>query len=169
MNNPIVFQALRWLLIILVQVLILNQIELSRFVSPYIYPLFILLLPLDTPIWAVLLMCFGTGLVVDTFGNSLGLHTAATVFMGYVRNYIMGLKKPSGDYADDNKDDLDSLGMRYFLVYAATCILVHHFIYFLLEMFSFAHLPYVFIKTIASATLSMAIIMLSRYLFMRRY
>lgn len=166
MTNITILQLVRWLFIVLFQVLILNQIELNRFISPYIYPLFILLLPFETPIWAVLLMSFGTGLFVDTFGNSLGLHTAATVLMGYMRGNLISFKRIGTD-TDEGKNTLSALNMRQFFVYSATCILVHHFVFFLLEMFSLSHIGYVLLKTAGSAAVSIALIMLSRYLFTR--
>lgn len=169
MNNATAYQIIKWVAIILFQVLILSQIELNRFVSPYLYPLFILILPFETPIWAVMLIGFGTGLTIDVFGNSPGLHAAATVFMSYVRGSIIALKKPTGDYAEDQQPDLDSMGFNWFLAYAVICIVAHHLIYFLLEVFSLSYMPYIFAKTACSSAISLSLIMLSRYLFSSRH
>ncbi|MBK8470924.1 MAG: rod shape-determining protein MreD [Sphingobacteriales bacterium] len=164
MNNVFIYQGIRCLLIVLLQVLILNQIELSRYLSPYIYPLFILTLPLETPIWAVLLIGFGTGFVIDIFGNTPGLHTAATVLLAYVRGIIISRQKQSIDYAGGQQLELSDFGLGWFFAYALACIGIHHFSYFLLEIFSLSYMPYVLAKTIASGALSLALIMLSRYL-----
>ncbi len=165
MNNALVAPIVSWAIIVLFQVLILNQIELPRLVQPYIYPLFILLLPFETPIWAVLLAGFGTGFVLDIFSNSPGLHSAATVLLAYIRGIILSRQRPSLDYAEDQQPDLGSMGLYWFLGYATVCMAAHHFCYFLLEIFSLAQLPYILAKTVASCALSVSLIMLSRYLF----
>jgi len=53
--------------------------------NPYIYILFILLLPANTNRSLLLIIAFFTGLTVDFFAHTLGLHAAASVFIAYLR------------------------------------------------------------------------------------
>ena len=75
--------------LVLIQVLILNQIQLGGFINPYIYILFVILLPLSAPRYAVMLLGFVLGLTIDVFMNSLGIHAAATVFIAYLRPLVI--------------------------------------------------------------------------------
>ncbi|MDP4267135.1 MAG: rod shape-determining protein MreD, partial [Bacteroidota bacterium] len=88
----IVFKNIsRFVLLIFIQILILNNIELSGFINPYIYVLFIILLPFDIPRWSLLVIGFITGITVDMFSNTLGMHTTATVFMAFCRPFILNM------------------------------------------------------------------------------
>ncbi|HNQ38403.1 MAG TPA: rod shape-determining protein MreD, partial [Prolixibacteraceae bacterium] len=66
---PVMFVVL-----VLLQVLLFNQIHLGGFLNPFMYVLFILLLPLSMPRYAVLLLSFFLGMTIDWFSNSPGLH-----------------------------------------------------------------------------------------------
>ena len=87
--NVYLKNILRFCIIILLQVLILNKITLRWWSEPsgfpvfipYVYPLFILLLPFETPVWALLIMGFILGTTVDSFMNTAGMHAFATVVL----------------------------------------------------------------------------------------
>ena len=72
-----------FILLLLIQLLVLNNINLGGYINPYVYLLFILLLPYGTPRWVLLLVGFFTGLVVDYFSNTLGLHASATLILAF--------------------------------------------------------------------------------------
>lgn len=80
-----ILNIVKFLLILLIQLLVINNIELSTYVNPYIYILFILSLPVSMKPWMVVLLSFFTGMVMDTFSSTPGLHMAATGLMGYLR------------------------------------------------------------------------------------
>ena len=77
--------------LVLVQVLVLNYIQFSGYINPYIYVLFVLLLPVSTPRYAVVMLGFFIGLVIDIFSNTAGMHASATTFMAFVRPYVINL------------------------------------------------------------------------------
>ncbi len=165
MNNKILSFSIYFVVLVLLQVLVLNRMELGRWVSPFIYPLFVLLLPFEVPRWLVLLLSFAIGLSVDVFSNTLGIHAAATVLVGYARYGITALLRPQADYQPTDLPTLGIMGFRWFATYAALCIVVHHLACFSLEFFSFHYIGDIFLKTIFSATLSMAMILLWEYFF----
>ncbi|MCU0363051.1 MAG: rod shape-determining protein MreD, partial [Bacteroidales bacterium] len=61
MINTLLKFGSAFLLLILAQVLVFNNIQFSGFINPYVYVLFILLLPLAVPGWLLLLLAFITG------------------------------------------------------------------------------------------------------------
>ena len=79
---------IRFAILVLIQILLLNNIQISGHIVPYFYILFILLMPFETPGWMLLFAGFALGLSVDMFGQTLGMHTSATVFMAFLRPYL---------------------------------------------------------------------------------
>ena len=47
-----------FILLVFLQVFILNNIQFSGYINPYIYVLFILALPFETPKWLLLITAF---------------------------------------------------------------------------------------------------------------
>ncbi|MBL4668206.1 MAG: rod shape-determining protein MreD [Flavobacteriales bacterium] len=78
-----------FILLVLFQGLILNNVEFGGYVVPFLYVFFILSLPFETPNWIVLLLGFALGVAIDSFTSTLGMHTSATVFMAFCRAYLL--------------------------------------------------------------------------------
>ena len=76
---------IRFVVLILVQVLVLNHINFFGYLDPYLYVLFILMLPFEIPGWMLLISAFLLGLGIDLFSGTSGIHTAASVFMAFCR------------------------------------------------------------------------------------
>jgi rod shape-determining protein MreD len=92
MINRIIRLSLIFIVLILLQVLLFNNIQFSGYVNPYVYIMFILLLPVEMPSWLLLMLSFFTGLIVDLFCGTPGMHSSATVLAGFVRgSYLRGM------------------------------------------------------------------------------
>ena len=155
-----------FVVLVLIQVLILNQVQFSGFVNPYIYILFVMLLPLSTPRYGVLLSGFLIGLAIDIFSNSLGLHTAATVFIAYLRPYILttisGRVDEMSDYPGMKQNKF-----LWFLYYTSLMVFMHHFVLFFLEIYTFSHFLTTLYRIVLSSLFSIFIIVLSQFLIFR--
>ena len=148
------------------QVLILNQVQLSGYLNPYFYLLFILLLPVSTPRYAVLLLSFFLGIVVDVFSDSLGLHASATLVMGFFRSPVINLiSVRESDQSDF--PGLKQTGFKWFLIYITILVLIHHFWLFYLEVFTFTGFFRTFIRAVISSVFSVFIIAFSQLLVFR--
>ena len=168
---------LRFCIIILLQVLILNKINLrwwsepSNFpiFIPYVYPLFILLLPFETPVWALLILGFITGITVDSFMNTAGMHACATVLLAYLRTNVLNafLPRNLSEYAGQ-QPSIKTMGWGPFLVYSAFLIIVHHLLFFIVELWSFSSISFLLLKITASAVTSMLFIIVYLLLFTRQ-
>ena len=91
MNN-ILKNSIRFVLFLLIQVIILNEVPpLHQFITPYLYFLFILWLPFGTSRLSLTVLGFIFGYCLDTFSNTPGLHAAACTLIGYVRPSILNL------------------------------------------------------------------------------
>lgn len=163
MNNYFVKYGVMFVSLVLVQVLILNQVQFSGFFNPYIYVLFILLLPTNTPKYAVLILGFILGFVIDIFTNTLGVHSAATVFVAFIRPAILRLisnrEDDRGDYPGLNHSN-----PGWFITYVLMMVFIHHFILFYLEVYTFSNFFTTFYRIILSSLFSSLVIVLSQFL-----
>lgn len=152
--------------LVLVQVLILNYVQFSGYINPYIYILFILLLPISTPRYAVVLLGFILGLVVDIFSNTPGMHASATTFMAFARPYVIDLIS-AREMDKSNYPGLSQYGFLWFLYYTAILVFLHHIFYFYVEVFTFVNFFHTLFRALFSSVFSIFIIVLSQYLVFR--
>ena len=165
MITEIFIILLRFLVLVGVQVTILNNIQLSGYINPYLYVLFILLLPVKFPKIVGLLLAFVLGIVIDMFTNTMGMHTAATVCMAFARPFVLKVFSPRDGYEADATPNIKDLGFQWFLVYTSTLVLIHHFVLFYVEVFRFSEFFSTFIRVLLSALATVLLIMLSQFLF----
>jgi rod shape-determining protein MreD len=163
MINSVIRFGLIFILLILFQVLLFNNIQFSGYVNPYVYIMFILLLPIEIPSWLMLLLSFFTGLIIDFFSGSHGMHTSATVLAGFVRPYVLRLVSPRDGYESGPDPSMVIYGFRWFLTYTLLIVLVHHMALFYLEVFRFADFFRTFLRIILSSVFSMAFILLIEF------
>ncbi|MBK7131767.1 MAG: rod shape-determining protein MreD [Bacteroidales bacterium] len=152
MINSIFRFGLIFILLILLQVLLFNNIQFSGYVNPYIYLMFIMLLPVEIPAWLLLLLSFITGGIIDYFSGSPGMHSSATVLAGFVRPYVLRLISPRDGYEPNSDPSMIIYGFRWFLIYTVFIVLVHHTALFYLEVFRFTD----FFRTLGRVLLSSA-------------
>ena len=152
--------------LVLIQVLILNYIQFSGYVNPYIYILFILLLPVSIPRYVLVLLGFLIGLVIDIFSNTPGMHASATTFIAFARPYIIDVISPR-EMDKSDYPGLSQYGFRWFLYYSAILIFLHHVFFFYVEVFSFINFFHTLFRSILSSVFSVFIIVLSQFLIFR--
>lgn len=158
--------AVMFVALVLIQVLILNQVQFSGFVNPYMYILFVLLLPLNTPRFAVLILAFLLGITIDIFSNTLGIHAAATVFIAFIRPLVIRL---ISDREEDRSEypGLKQNKFKWFLYYTGLMVIFHHSVLFFLEIFTFSDLVSTLFRILLSSIFSIFVIVLSQYLIFR--
>jgi len=136
MTNVYVKNIIRFVLLMLLQVLVLDTVQFGGYVIPYVYLLFILLLPFDTNKSLLLVLAFFTGLGMDFFENTLGLHAAAVVFMAFARPGVIKFYFPTLEYTKAENPGLSKLGVTGFLKYTFTLVFFHQILLTFLEVFS---------------------------------
>jgi len=163
--NKLTSNALRFAALLILQLMVLNHIRIGGYVNPYVYPLFILMLPFATPGWLLLIAGFVLGFVMDLMMSTPGLHTAASVWMAFMRPHIIRLVSGRSLPENVNVPNVKELGGRWFFSYSLTLISLHHLALFLLESFSFDQVFSSLYRTLLSVPTSEMLIMLLVYLF----
>lgn len=168
MNNIILKNIVRFILLILLQVLVLNNMNLMGYMNPYVYILFILLLPANINKSLLLLLAFITGLTIDFFGNTPGLNAAATVLMAFARPGVLNLFFKNLDFEPGEEPDITKLGFGKFLRYTIILVLIHHTALFFLEIFNFDEILTTLYRIVISSVFSTFIIIIIALLFGKR-
>ena len=149
-----------FIVLIVLQIVIFSNIEFSGYVNPYVYVMFILILPFSIPSWLLLILAFFTGLVVDLFSGTLGVHAFATVMAGFVRPWILSLNITSEVNDPDVSPSLYRNSLRWFLFYTVTVVFVHHLSLFLVEVFTFSNFFHTLLRVLLSTAVTTFFIML---------
>lgn len=175
MRNDIIRYSIYFVVLILVQALVLNNMQLNSYLNPYCYILLILILPFETPGWLLLSVAFVLGLTIDVFpqgwsgaGASLGFHTAATVMMAFARPFILNKINPRDEYDVGTRPSTSDLGFAWWLKYSVILVGIHHLTLFLLESMSFSRLPETIFRTILSGIFTLLLLVLWEALRYRR-
>ena len=155
-----------FVVLVLAQVLLFNQVHFRGFLTPFIYILFIMLLPVSTPRYLLLIFGVLTGLSVDVFSNSLGMHAAATTFLAFIRPWVIRA------ISNRDEDRLEYPGLKqntftWFLYYTIFMVFSHHLVLFYLEFFTFTNFLVTLFRVFLSSLFSVIIIILSQFLIFR--
>jgi hypothetical protein len=168
--SDLVKNIFRLAIFILVQVYVLNKIpHLHQFIVPYLYFLFILWLPFSITRLGLLLVGLVTGLILDYYTQTPGLHAAACVLIAYVRPFVINLLIPK-DTAEFNfrEPSPRSMGLAPYMLYAFVLTLMHHTYLVLLEWLQFGTFLGFIIKVGATTGISMLLIFTVEMLFTRK-
>ncbi|HNR41225.1 MAG TPA: rod shape-determining protein MreD [Bacteroidales bacterium] len=161
MINSILKYALIAAILILLQILLFNNIQFSGYINPYVYIMIILLLPSVIPSWLLLLISFFTGLIIDLFMGSPGMHASATLLAGFSRPYVLSVIAPRDGYEPGVELSMQTYGFRWFLVYASVIVFIHHLALFYLEVFRFTGFFRTLLRVVLSSAFTTAFILLA--------
>jgi len=167
MINSFFKYSLYFVLYVLVQVLILNNILFFGFVNPYLYILFILTLPTSTSRDVTLLTGFLMGLIIDIFSGTPGFNALATVLIAYLKPFFQKTFGPREEH-EFLIPSFQTYGVGMFLQYAGFLVLIHHLAFFLIEAGSIFNIGTVLLKTICSVMFTMLLIVSLEFFKFRR-
>ncbi|HMK24538.1 MAG TPA: hypothetical protein VK483_00810 [Chitinophagaceae bacterium] len=159
----------RLAIFILIQVYVLNKIpHLHRLVTPYLYYLPLLWLPFSVSRIGLLMIGFLTGLTLDYFMNTPGLHAAACLLVAYVRPFVINVLTPK-DSAEFNYREPSPKAIQWtpYAIYVFVLTLLHHGYMVFLEWLDFGSFLDFIIKVIATTGISMLLIFTVELLFPR--
>lgn len=168
MINLVLRNSARFIFLVLFQVLILDNIQISVYINPFMYVLFILLIPFETPGWLLLVSAFLLGFSVDLFEHTPGLHSSASVFMAFLRPVVLKITSPREGYEPNTYPRLSYYGFRWFLNYTVILVFAHHLFLFYLEVFSITDFFGTLLRVILSSVFSIVLIILSQYLIYKK-
>jgi len=159
--------VIMFFVLVLVQVLILNNIQISGFINPYIYILFVLLLPFNIQGYFLLGLSFLIGITIDIFGNTPGIHAGATVLLAFIRPGLAQLISSRELIEKGTTPNMIQLGFASFIKYVVISVLIHHLVLFFAETFSFGDILETLLRWILSSLFSILIILGSQFIIFK--
>lgn len=168
MTKVILYNILRFFILILLQVILLKNLTIYNLNVPLLYILFILLLPIKTPNIILFTTSFCLGLLIDVFSDTLGLHAAACTLIAFLRVLIISITVQNENKEREITPNWSTMGFRWFFLYALILTLFHHFTLFLLEAFSISNFIAILNRTAISTIFTLTLILVTEILFFRK-
>ena len=150
-------QIVRYVLVMMLQVLLFDQLQLFGVCHPYIYILCLLMMPITLSHSADMLIGAAVGLVMDVFCNSLGIHMASCILLMFIRPYLLGAIVSDKDRLSE-QICLRALGIEALIKYVVILVVIHHLTVFMLAAWSWAHIGFVLMETLVSGLITSTII-----------
>lgn len=162
-NNSYFTNGIRFILLVLLQVLIFNKLNFFGYINPMVYIMFLYWYPIKENRAVFIGAGFLLGLTIDLLSDTMALHAASTVTIAYFRPIIMrfcfGVNLEFQSFKLSNATKLQQI------TFLALLIIVHHVIFFSLEIFSFAHLLLILKKILSIGALTLVLCLLLSSLF----
>jgi hypothetical protein len=146
---------------------VVNNIELSSYINPYIYVAFILTLPVTMKPWQIVFLSFILGAAMDAFSSTPGLHIAATNFMGYMRIHYLRATTTKEDIEGRMVPSISQKGIVWFSVYGFVMVFMHHLVLFFLEIYGFHEFFRTLSRVFVSTLVTLLLIVVGQLLFFR--
>jgi len=166
MNNSITSNIIRFIILVLIQVLILNNINFMGYINPYLYILFVVLYPIKNNRSLFIFLSFLLGLTIDMFSDSGGVHAAASVTIAFLRP--AALKFTFGAMYDHQTVKFATAEFISNLTYISILTIIHHIILFLLEIFNTSEIILILKKALFSSIFTIILCILTIIIFGKR-
>ena len=149
-------QILNFLFMLLMQLPLIHRISLFDHAFGFFYVGFLLFLPVGLSRTNLMLIGFATGLVVDVFSSTPGMHSLSCVVIMFLRNFWISVLED--DWKEIGNVNFLTLQWLRFFSFVLPLVLVHHFILFMIENGGFHLFGMVLQKVILSTLFSTSII-----------
>ena len=141
---------LGWLVgLVLVQVLVLNQMHIDGYATPFLYIYFILQFNSRVGRNELMLWAFALGLVIDMFSNTPGMNAAAATCLAFFRTPLLRLVTLR-DMDEAFYPSVKSLGVGAYSRLVVLCSLLFCLVFWMIDVFSFSNLLSLFGRIVTS-------------------
>ena len=165
MTLTIFHNIIRIFFLVILQALIVSRLQvLDGFILPWVYIFGILMLPFETPKWAVLLISFSVGYIMDLFSGPMGMHMTACVILGWLQPLVQSLLAPREGYDIVQKPTIQKMGLQWYLTYAGILTFIHHFVLFFAETLRLTPFFYQIGHIFFSALATLLLLTIGQYL-----
>ncbi|TNF24303.1 MAG: rod shape-determining protein MreD [Bacteroidetes bacterium] len=165
MSSDVLKYLWRFVLLVLFQALIFNNLNLGGYVNPFPYIYLLLVLPIAVGRIQTLFIGFFLGFAVDVFSDTGGIHAAASTLIAFYRPLYLKAQAPREGYDLGAMPDVRTFGLPWFLPYAVLLVVLHHSVLFYLEVFRFSEFFHTLLKVVLSSMLTLFFILMAEYLF----
>jgi len=165
MNSILGANSIRFVVLLLVQVIFCSDINFLGYINPYIYIIFIFLFPIRENRLILLITSFLLGILVDMFLNSGGVHASASILLAYARPIF--LKTSFGMLYEHQSIKFSNTELGSLITYITLGTFTHHILLFSLEVFNISSILLILKKTLFSSIFTIILCILIIILFSR--
>jgi rod shape-determining protein MreD len=155
-----------FIFLVLLQNLIFDNVNLFGYSCPAVYLFFVIGYRFDKSQFTLIILGFLLGLTVDLFQNSSGANTISTLFISFIRPFI--IKFSFGV----NPDNISILSMKTRLdkqlVYIVLLTLIHQFVLQSVAYFDLDHFVLILRNTVMNSTLTFILLFAALNLFKKK-
>jgi hypothetical protein len=163
-TNTLISNILRFGFYLALQILLFRGLVLFNFAFCFVYIGAILALPKEINPSYLIIISFFTGLLVDAFYNTMGMHAAACVLIGYLRPYVLAAITPQQRGYDEKAEfTVQNMGLVWYVTYAAILAAIHHLLIFYLEIGSLSMFFTTLLKVICTVIFTLFMIVILQY------
>lgn len=159
MSRELIYYAILFVAMLLLQALICNHIVLFNVAVPIIFIYFIIRLPMSLSTNWVLTLSFLMGFCVDIFSDTPGMNALACTIFAIARRKIFTLYNSRDEHHAEIVPSISTLGFATYCKYLLTTTLCYCTLIFLIEYFSFSHLPMMLFKIVSSSVLTFLLLL----------
>ena len=163
MNSAIFINSLRFVLLVLTQVLIFNTLNFLGFINPLVYVIFFYWYPIKGNRAVFMITAFLLGFIIDIFSDTMALHTIASLTVAYVRPVIMrfcfGVNYEFQNFSFKNTTKVQRI------TFLGLLILLHQIIFFSFEVLSISHFLLILKKVFTTGIVTLILCTLFSSLF----
>ncbi len=153
MKLDYLYETLLFVVLILLQVLVFNQISVFGFATPFLYIYFLLKLPMGRNVFYVIITGFLMGFVIDVFLNTPGINATATTLIAVMRRPLLRLFFTREEFENFVPGLYSAPGP--FIRFTVIMVLIHQSVLFGLETFSLFNLNILLLRLAASVVLTL--------------
>lgn len=159
MTKTIIHLIILFVILVIAQALIFNNLCLWGVAMPLVFIYFIMRLPVSFSPIAVMSLSFLLGLTIDIFSDTLGVNALACTILGASRKVLLKLYFPREEDMPEPIPSVRTLGLGVYVKYAITVSLFYCLVYFLIETMTLADLPRMLLRIVASTVITFVFIM----------
>jgi len=155
----------RFIILLLLQVFVFNYVQWFGFLNPFVYLLFLILLPVEIPKTAQYAIAFVTGFVVDAFLRSFGIQAFSCVLMVFLRPYVILVLNGFKPLETGVKPAPGVKTFNWILVYTLLLVFVHQISVTILEIFQWHQWWRILWTAVVNTLFTTFIILCIEYIF----
>ena len=147
------------------QVLVFRNFVIFDMGFCFVYLLFLLMLPRELSIALGMVIALATGLVVDLFYQTIGIHAAAGILVMFLKPYWQSINSPRSGYEVNDLMLIRTYGLSWYLGYATPLILVYALAVMFIEAGSAGLFGITLLKATITTLITLIFILVIQYLF----
>jgi len=168
MTKNIRYYFIWFIALLFLQVVVLSNLNASKYVFPFVYVLFLLMLPKVVPRWLLLVLGFALGSIVDAYLHSYGTHAFSCTIIAFVRPFVLATVAPKDFSSDEGVISVYDIGFKKYLLYAGVLVFIHHLFVFLIDELRVADIFTLIKQLLVSSTVTIFLIFCLQYIFNKK-